>query len=105
MSQDQSDNIKVKNRKKIDEKTGVWDGSPLTWRPYNNVAEFFSKNPFASIPEGQFFDVRNPNDANKSDVYVVAKDRTTAYKVVDQVNLLPTLPTPSDETFIILDNG
>ena len=100
MSQEQSDNILVKSRKKMDEKSGVWDGSHLTWRPYNNVAEFFTKNPFASIPEGQNFDVRNPNDPNKSDVYIVAKDRTTAYKVVDQVDFTTVIPTPSNDFFI-----
>lgn len=86
MSQKLSDNILADLPKVLDDKMGVFDGSPPKWRPYNNVAEYQARFPNIGSAETQMFWVRNPTDANKADLYSLRNDKSP-YKVLEDVDL------------------
>ena len=85
MAQIQSDNFQVNAPKNLDNKTGKFVAG--VWMPFDNVAEFFTKNVTLSLSETQTFFVRSSTDTTKADMYAVAKGRTTAYKVSADVDL------------------
>lgn len=85
MAQQITDNFLLNAAKDLDDKKGVLKSG--VWSPYDNVAEFTARFPNVnSRAEGQFFWVRSPTDANKADLYTVAKNKTV-YKVQADVDL------------------
>lgn len=100
MSQKKSDNFLINAGKQLDDKMGI--GSGAEWRPYDTVTEFTTRFPVIGRAEGQLFWVRNLIDTDKADLYSLRKTNKEPYMVLGDVDLSPTLPTPSDETFIII---
>lgn len=85
MAQNITDSLFLAAAKNLDDKTGVLKSG--VWSPYDNVAEFLAR--FSNVnsrAEGQFFWVRSTIDANKADLYTIAKNKT-AYKVQADVDL------------------
>lgn len=74
-----SDNYKLNAPKKPDDWSGVFDGSPPKWRPYNNVQEYIDRKPVEFRVASDMFFVKNPTDATRMDIWVL------------DVNLVPFL--------------
>ena len=74
MAVNKTDNYKLNAPKNLNDWSGVFDGTPIKWRPYNNVAEFLARKPSLLRFETEEFYVRSTTDAKKVDVYLLDSD-------------------------------
>lgn len=99
MAQNQSDNIQLNAPKDLDNRSGRFSAG--RWRPYNDLAEFFSAQVELSRFETQGFWVRSTTDNNKADLYFLRKD-LTPYKLISDIDLSNYYTKSATDTLVDL---